>query len=371
MKIFIVCAILLIIFVVRKRNKASAESNAPASIDDYYTTSAYTNTATAPIRVKVEDNQPEIEDLGYTQKTPHCIREKVTSFVAIDFETMTKNPASICAAAFVKVVEGKIVEEYHSLVNPEDNDFRETFTYLHGITRAMIATAPKYPTIHSKLKEMIDEGMPIVCHWIGADIKFMEAIRKRYNLEDLCKTYIDTWKLSNSSLKDACEKYKISLENHHDALCDARACAKLLIKIQECKRQKVLAKIFERKSEGSGIARNLDEAFSYRNLSEYARSTPTENEIINKNTIFYRSTCVITGIFEAWADREELALLLRSLGANVRTVVSGKTSIVVVGYDSGGKRLVDVASRQANGQQIILINEDRLLDILEEAEIEY
>ena len=62
-----------------------------------------------------------------------------TSFVAVDYETMTKDPASICAAGFVKVKDGVVHEQYYTLVKPVDDNRPDTFTYLHGISREMVA----------------------------------------------------------------------------------------------------------------------------------------------------------------------------------------------------------------------------------------
>lgn len=275
-----------------------------------------------------------------------------TSFVAIDYETMTKDPASICAAGFVKVKDGVIHEQYYTLVKPVDDNRPDTFTYLHGISREMVASAPEYPVAHAKLREMLSDGSPFVCHWVGADVKFMQACREHYNLDDILGECIDTYELSGMSLKDACEYYGIDLCNHHDALCDARACAQLYLALQgyDTDKPKPAKKA---------------PAYESRKVSRKTLSVPTEEEIVNKDTIFYKSNCVITGAFDAFDTREELADTLRSLGADINTAISGKTTIVIVGYDAGPKKLEKIKERQKKGQTIEVIDEDRLLEILE------
>ena len=278
-----------------------------------------------------------------------------TSFVAVDYETMTKDPASICAAGFVKVKDGVIHEQYYTLIKPVDDNRPDTFTYLHGISREMVASAPEYPVAHAKLREMLSDGSPFVCHWVGADVKFMQACREHYNLDDILGECIDTYELSGMSLKNACEHYGIDLCDHHDALCDARACAQLYLALQGYGTDKP-------KPAKKAPAY---EAYESRKVSRKTLSVPTEEEIVNKDTIFYKSNCVITGAFDAFDTREELADTLRSLGADINTAISGKTTIVIVGYDAGPKKLEKIKERQEKGQTIEVIDEDRLLEILE------
>ena len=277
-----------------------------------------------------------------------------TSFVAIDYETMTKDPASICAAGFVKVKDGVIHEQYYTLVKPVDDNRPDTFTYLHGISREMVASAPEYPVAHAKLREMLSDGSPFVCHWVGADVKFMQACREHYNLDDILGECIDTYELSGMSLKNACEYYGIDLCDHHDALCDARACAQLYLALQG----------YDTDKPKPAKKAPAYEAYESRKVSRKTLSVPTEEEIVNKDTIFYKSNCVITGAFDAFDTREELADTLRSLGADINTGISGKTTIVIVGYDAGPKKLEKIKERQEKGQAIEVINEDRLLEIL-------
>ena len=278
-----------------------------------------------------------------------------TSFVAVDYETMTKDPASICAAGFVKVKDGVIHEQYYTLVKPVDDNRPDTFTYLHGISREMVASAPEYPVAHAKLREMLSDGSPFVCHWVGADVKFMQACREHYNLDDILGECIDTYELSGMSLKNACEHYGIDLCDHHDALCDARACAQLYLALQG----------YDTDKPKPAKKAPAYEAYESRKVSRKTLSVPTEEEIVNKDTIFYKSNCVITGAFDAFDTREELADTLRSLGADINTAISGKTTIVIVGYDAGPKKLEKIKERQEKGQTIEVIDEDRLLEILE------
>lgn len=281
----------------------------------------------------------------------------IDTFVAVDFETMTTKPTSVCAAGFVKVRHGVICEQWYSLIKPIEDDKTDTFTWLHGISREMTAESPTFPTAHAKLRELIADGSPIVCHNAKADIKFIEACEWEYTLDNIADNYIDTYAISGTNLADACTDYCIDLGNHHDALCDARACAQLLLALQGLP-------ITPPKPERRG---KFDEMAEAKHIDKHTLSVPTEDEISDKSTIFYHSNCVITGTFAAYPKREELAKILRDLGADINTAISGKTTLVVAGEGFGPKKMADIEKRQAAGQPITLIDEGELMTILEQA----
>ncbi len=304
------------------------------------------------INKEVEQDIKNIKDTKNMKK-----KNTINTFVAVDFETMTKNPASICAAGFVKVVNGAIHEQWYSLIKPVEDDMPETFTWLHGITYEMTASAPTYPTAHTKLREMLSDGSPFVCHWTGADVRFAEAAQEHYSLNNCINETVDTYELSGMNLANACEYYGIDLGNHHDALCDARACAQLFLALQGLP-------ITPPKPKRRG---KFDEMAEARHIDKHTLSVPTEDEISDKSTIFYHSNCVITGTFTAYPKREELAKILRDLGADINTAISGKTTLVVAGNGFGPKKMADIEKRQAAGQPITLIDEGELMTILEQA----
>lgn len=283
-------------------------------------------------------------------------KNTIDTFVAVDFETMTKNPASICAAGFVKVVNGVIHEQWYSLIKPVEDNMPETFTWLHGITYEMTASAPTYPTAHTKLREMLSDGSPFVCHWTGADVRFAEAAQEHYSLKNCINETVDTYELSGMNLANACEHYGIDLGNHHDALCDARACAQLLLALQGLPIEPPKPEHYSNK---------FDEMKKAKHIEKHTLSVPTEDEITNKDTIFYRSNCVITGKFDAFPQREDLAAALRCLGADINTSISGKTTIVVMGYGAGPKKIEKIEELRRKGQEIRIIDEERVLALLD------
>lgn len=295
-----------------------------------------------------------------TQRTEHtntAMKKKITSFVAVDFETMTAEPTSICAAGLVRVVDGVIREQYYSLVKPVPDNKAVTNTFVHGITREMCENSNEFPIIHQLIRAMLDDCKILVCHNSNADLRYIHACEKHYNLTPITSTCIDTYQLSDKNLEEACKEYGIPLNDHHDALCDAKACARLFLELQ-------------------GVAStpskpSKPDMFTHKHICHDTLSVPTEEEIVDKSTVFYRSNCVITGGFAEFPTREPLAKLLRDLGADINTTISGKTTIVVMGKGAGPKKMEKIAELRAKGQQIRIIEEDELYDILDDSDIDW
>ena len=278
---------------------------------------------------------------------------KPTSFIAVDFETMTAEPTSVCAAGIVKVVEGYVYCRYYTLIKPVPDSRNKTNTWLHGIHREMCEDVPDFRHVYELLRAFTADGSPIVCHNRQADIRFIQACAEHYKLHGLdlstneC-TYCDT----GLSLDEACAKYNIPLVNHHDALADAEACAQVYMRHNGIKKREYQE------------ARPTYLNDTTKKIKRETLSVPTEEEIKNKSTVFYRSNCVITGTFERYPMREELAKLLRDYGADINTGISGKTTLVVVGSGAGPKKLASIEERRANGQSIAIVTESELYSIL-------
>jgi DNA polymerase-3 subunit epsilon len=156
-------------------------------------------------------------------------------FVAIDFETATPQKDSACAVGAVLVRGLDIIEEYYTLIQPPNNEYNFYNTRVHGIRAKDTVNAPTFPEIYPKLKSLI-QGKRIVAHnaAFDQDILYhtMLSFGLNFNELKLPRKWDCTVKLYKRKglLKvnlAACSKlYGIEL-HHHNALSDAKACAKL------------------------------------------------------------------------------------------------------------------------------------------------
>ncbi len=156
-------------------------------------------------------------------------------FVAIDFETATASKDSACAVGVVWVQGLDIVEEYYTLIQPPNNEYNFYNTRVHGIRAKDTEQAPTFLEVYPKIKSIL-QGKKMVAHNSAFDRDVLLHIMLSYGLDfsDLqlpkrwdCTVKIYRKKGLHKVNLAACSKlYGIDLL-HHNALSDAKACAKL------------------------------------------------------------------------------------------------------------------------------------------------
>jgi DNA polymerase-3 subunit epsilon len=161
-------------------------------------------------------------------------------FVAIDFETANAyERGSACAVGLTVVQNGKIVDEFSSLINPK-LPFSPQCVRVHGINLRDVVDAPTFPQIWDKLLEMIGDK-PLIAHNAAFDIPVLERLLYVWHLEPIERKYSCTLKLSRKlcscaysyRLGDLCKERQLSDFTLHNAGDDARACAQLCISLAE------------------------------------------------------------------------------------------------------------------------------------------
>ncbi len=161
------------------------------------------------------------------------------TFAAIDFETANHNPSSVCSVGIVIVRDGKIVEEIYELIHPAPNFYSPGNVRVHGLTREDTDPADYFPEVWAGIAPKI-EGLPLVAHFSRFDEGCLRAAHKRYELDYPDYQFYCTCtasrrffgrQLPNHKLDTVAAACGYSLENHHHALWDARACAAIALKI--------------------------------------------------------------------------------------------------------------------------------------------
>jgi len=159
------------------------------------------------------------------------------NFTAIDFETANGASASPCAVGLVKVAEGKIVDTFSTLIKPPyPNDWFATGNIgVHGIHPQDVVDAPTWAEALEEMLGFIGSD-DLIAHNAGFDMGVLRASAAliEYELPDLrygCslvmarKTYnLDSYRLNQVAYAIGHEEFE-----HHDALADSDACAKIVI----------------------------------------------------------------------------------------------------------------------------------------------
>ncbi len=160
------------------------------------------------------------------------------TFSAIDFETATGKRYSACAVGITTIENGKIVDEYTSLIKPPDNEYSYYNTKIHGLTSFDTAHAPLFPDVYPEILKRLS-GNTIVAHNEAFDRSVLKKTLEYYDLDFSALGLSNPWECtlkiyrqkgySPASLDACCKRQGIKL-NHHEALSDARGCAMLYLK---------------------------------------------------------------------------------------------------------------------------------------------
>ena len=155
-------------------------------------------------------------------------------FIALDLETADKANSAPCSIGLVEVKDNQIVDRKYYLINPE-TEFHFYAIRVHKITPDMVADAPTLPEIWPELFDRLN-GQNVVAHNINYDIGVLAKAAERYSLTFPSVTQYCTMQaakdnpfLDGSSLSAVCAQLGIKLSDHHNALADAEACAKIAI----------------------------------------------------------------------------------------------------------------------------------------------
>ena len=159
------------------------------------------------------------------------------NFVAIDFETANSSPASPCAVGLVRVRNGVIDDSLALLfMPPEPHDwFSEWNIKIHGIRPSDVIDGPTWA-----------EALPVMLAFIGDDVLIahnapfdMGVLRAAADAVDvelpglryLCSLAMSRRTYNLESYRLNAVAYAVGHEefDHHDALADADACARIVI----------------------------------------------------------------------------------------------------------------------------------------------
>lgn len=156
------------------------------------------------------------------------------TFVVYDIETtgLSFKHDMITEIGAVKVKNGEIIDSYSALVNPE-RPIPAKIVEITGITDDMVADKPKIDQVLPGFLDFVGDS-PVVAHNASFDVSFIKAQADKLGLP-FEPVVLDTLTLARLLLKDmkrhklnqVAKKLKIKLENHHRAVDDAMATAKI------------------------------------------------------------------------------------------------------------------------------------------------
>lgn len=290
-------------------------------------------------------------------------------YTIIDIETTGLDPKidEIIEIGAIKVRDGRVVDEFESLVKPngyyfyDDND-NEYFTYvsefiteLTGITNEMLENAPK-----------IDEVLPDFINFIGNDILVGHNINFDINfLYDNCyeiiehklqNDFVDLMRLTrkiypdfiNHKLVTIAENFGIDISNTHRSLADCKVTYECFSKLSQYINENNidLKELFFKQYK-------LDLTNIKANVTNFDEDHP-----------LYNKYCTFTGKLEKM-NRKDAAQLVVDLGGHCLNNVTKETNFLILGsFDYCSNIKGNKSSKLKKAEELILKGQD--LQILSE-----
>lgn len=263
----------------------------------------------------------------------------------------------------VVVRNGHIVERKEYLIKPPENKYSQACMRIHKITPDSTKDCKEFNELWPEIKEYLRCEL-IVAHNSSFDLDVLDRAIDYYNLDLVpilgvrctCNLYNDR------KLSDIAIALGIDFEHAHNALFDAEVCAKIFLSylMDEVDPDSLVYpdRVNNRKSV---LPHFIDDS---RNLSSEVKQQDL-SIVADKNNYFYDKKVVISGVFDRFPFREDLARLLKNYGADINTSISKKTNIFIAGKDCGPVKLQKVLELKDNGYDIVIMEHKQLYDILD------
>jgi DNA polymerase III epsilon subunit family exonuclease len=205
-------------------------------------------------------------------------------YVTFDFETTDKDveTCGVVEIGAARVVNGEIVERFHSMVNPY-RPISPAATKVHGYTDADVAAAPPFHEVFTQFHAFVDQDVLIAHNGLHFDIPVLKRLAGAQDF-----TFYDTLLLAQSlsrdraTQEDLAHRFGIDAGRAHHALDDAVTLAHVYRALEQQRavqaRKAVLANVLDylalalalEQGAKSGERKLLFEIGRFRTLGPYS-----------------------------------------------------------------------------------------------------
>ncbi|MGB7343236.1 MAG: exonuclease domain-containing protein [Pirellulaceae bacterium] len=301
------------------------------------------------------------------------------NFTAIDFETASRRADSACQLAAVRVRGGKIVHEAMWLIQPEPFFFAQSNIRIHGITPGQVADEKTFGQLWPEISETFGDDC-LVAHNASFDMGVLLACLTKHGqsipeLQYTCTRAIArrTWpKRPRYGLKPLSDWLGVRFQ-HHDALEDSIACAKILLAAGIDRKATSLETLESKLRLSRGTAGTWGKQGPKQiklqrrrvaTATQQVRQTPPayQTSSIDLQRLLVRADfirplngqqIVFVGRFTT-LSRDEAELLASRSGGNCQSQLTSQTNLLVVGEDvtdEPGQSCGQVNNGQVNNER--------------------
>ena len=282
------------------------------------------------------------------------------NFVSVDVETANSDMGSICQIGIAVFEDGRLVDEWVSLIDPDDY-FDGINISIHGISNRDVKGAPKFADVVGKVNEYF-QGNLIVSHGSFDRNSLMKAFAK-CNESLLFGSWLDTCRVtrrawpqfakSGYGLANVCRIIGYKFE-HHNALADAKAAGAVLI-------EAIKFTNIDLEDWPKRVNEPIDPGSSSRGAAINREGDP-DGDLFVEVVVFTGALMMV---------RSEAANLASKMGCSVASAVTTKTTLLVVGdqdlHKLAGKnkssKHIKAEGLIAKGQSIRILKESDFMSM--------
>ena len=286
-----------------------------------------------------------------------------TSFVSFDFENLFPQRVSACSVGMVKYKNGVIVDKYYTLIRPPfeyEGKCGPALTWIHGFTENDFDGERSFAEVLPEMEAFI-ENLPLVAHNACVERACIHDACTYYNIktiipyEEILDTYFLSKRIENRlgitiggpgsySLNVVCQRFGVKTLKHHHACNDAEMCGNLFLTFPKYLSGEltfdestwlVSSDICDKKASLGNI---IYESYAERGHTNLCGDILQKDlSCADPHNPFYDRKVVITGVFNI--ERQELAMILKTMGADIDTSVGSKTNYLLIGEEPGPSKL--------------------------------
>ena len=283
-----------------------------------------------------------------------------TNYVVVDLETTGLDPSfdEIIEIAAIRVCKGEVVEEYTSLVKPEQ-ELDEYITELTGITPQMLEAAPSVSEVLPVFLDFVKDDI-VVGHNVNFDINFIYDVTMQILKKPFSNNFVDTMRISrrlyptesHHRLQDLVSRFGLVNQSAHRALADAMQTNLCLQRMNEFAT-----------AAGFDIAKPLS--------CLRAKDITTSVIEFNEDSPIFGKLFVFTGTLSKFTRAEAMQAVVDRGGQCADSVKKATDFLVIGGFeycasvkDGKSSKRKKAEKMKLDGSGIEIISENTFLDML-------
>jgi DNA polymerase-3 subunit epsilon len=255
-------------------------------------------------------------------------------YVSFDLETTGFSPChdEIIDIGAVRVHNGKIVDEFQSLVKPK-NPINNFITELTGISNEMVSNAPVIDDIILPFRNFVGDTI-LLGHNVSYDVNFIYDSSFAFDGTIFDNDYVDTMRIArrlypdmpHHRLKDLAKHLDVNSEGHHRALADCIMASKCF----EIMRNEIHDEYDFCKNAKCHRKRKSPQEKSHNQIFVNAKSLSPESNEFDTTHPLYGKSCVFTGTLERMSRKNAMQIVL-NCGGTCENNVTKKTNFLILG----------------------------------------